>query len=234
MMQTTPWHERDSTIEEEHRFKRLLSLHALTQCWTQVLDNTDSNLIERMPKITLNQNLWLLEKARVDEITLELSALVGSQNIQEFLKELEETIWLIQISTLENAFSQTSDPALLKNLLKNASWSQGKKTAEQDWPNLPFTTLTDAYQAFTESHVNGKSGFLLGSAANQELGFYWKKSPIQNPSLNRSAQLEMLCELHSEWVHGFFYGLSRVIRCISQTVKAESDSWIEFTLLLTY
>ncbi|MBC7398087.1 MAG: hypothetical protein H7333_11645, partial [Bdellovibrionales bacterium] len=65
-------------------------------------------------------------------------------------------------------------------------------------------------------------------------GFYWKKSPIQNPSLNRSAQLEMLCELHSEWVHGFFYGLSRVIRCISQTVKAESDSWIEFTLLLTY
>lgn len=233
-MQTTPWHERDSTIEEEHRFRQLMALHALTQSWTQVLDNTDSNLIERMPKITLNQNLWLLEKTRVDEIALELASLVGAQNIQEFLKDLEETIWLIQVSTLENAFSQSTDPALLKNLLKNASWSQGKKAAETEWPNLPFTTLNDAYQAFIGSHVNGKSGFLLGSAANQELSFYWKKSPRQNPSLNRSVQLEMLCELHSEWIHGFFYGLSRVIRCISQTVKAEQDAWLEFTLLLTY
>ena len=236
-MQVNPWNERRSTLEEERRFKKLIALHSLTHLWTQAISGPSEGgtlRIERMPKITLRQNLWLLEKARLDEVLTELNTLVGDQQLSDFLSELYETIWLIQCSTLENAFSETNDPALLTNLLKNAAWSHGKKTAETEWANMKSPNLMEAYHAFLETHIDSDRGFLLGRASENELNFYWIRSPSQNPSLNTSPQIEELSTLHRECIHGFFYGLSRSIRISSRNAKVEGKQWIEFTLLLAY
>jgi hypothetical protein len=236
-MSLNPWHERRSTLEEDRQFKKLITLHSLTHQWTQALNGPNEEVslrIERMPKITLRQNLWLLEKARLDEVLTELNTLVGEQKVSDFLLELYETIWLIQISTLENAFSETKDPALLMNLLKNASWTHGKKTAESEWSKMKSPDLLESFHAFKETQVDGERGFLLGRSSNSELGFYWVKSPYQNPALNTSEQVDVLSALHQEWIHGFFYGLSRKIRVTSAPVTVDGNQWIDFTLLSAY
>jgi hypothetical protein len=237
-MSLTPWHERRSTLEEERQFKKLITLHSLTHQWTQAMSggNEEASVlrIERMPKITLRQNLWLLEKARLDEVLTELNTLVGEQKVSDFIAELYETIWLIQSSTLENAFSETKDPSLLMNLLKNAAWTHGKKTAEQEWSKLESPDLHSAYHAFLETHVDSEKGFLLGRSSEHELGFYWIRSPYQNAALNTSPQIETLCSLHQEWIQGFFYGLSRKIKVSSTPATIDGNQWIDFTLLLTY
>jgi hypothetical protein len=235
-MNLTPWHERSATLEEERQFKKLIMLHDLTHQWVQAISgprDSGSLKIERMPKITLRQNLWLLEKARLDEVLTELNILVGEQKVGDFLSELYETIWLIQLSTLENAFTETKDPSVLTNLLKNAAWSHGKKIAETEWTNLSTTSLEPAYQAFLETHIDGFPGFLLGRASLTQLDFYWVKSPYRNSALNTSPQIEMLAGLHSEWIRGFFYGLSRKIQVTSHPIMNEETTWINFTLLLT-
>ncbi len=236
-MNLTPWHERHATLEEERQFKKLITLHDLTHLWVQAISgpsDTAALKIERMPKITLRQNLWLLEKARLDELLTELNTLVGEQKVGDFLTELYETIWLIQLSTLENAFTETKDPSVLTNLLKNAAWSHGKKIAETEWANLNATNLNQAYDAFLETHIDGLSGFLLGRASPTELDFYWVKSPYRNAALNTSPQIEMLASLHSECIRGFFYGLSRKMQVSSRLITSEETPWINFTLLLIY
>lgn len=236
-MPLNAWHERISTLEEERQFKKLIALHSLTHTWVELVSkpNEDSALrVERMPRLTLKQNLWLLEKARLDEVLTELDSLVNEQKVSEFLKELSETIWLIQISTLENAFSESKDPSLLMNLLKNAAWNHGKKAADAEWAKLDARDLGQAYHAFLESHMESVEGFLLGRAAETELNFYWVKSPLQNPNLSDLPQIETLCALHQEWIHGFFYGLSRKIQVKSEITAIDDRNWIHFTLLLTY
>jgi hypothetical protein len=237
MNQKTAWHERIPLFEEEARFKKLLSLHSLTHRWTDAIAHTsdDSGLrIERMPSIKLKQNLWLLEKTRLDEVLTAFETLVSDQSIPEFLTELNETIWLIQISALENAFSESKDPSLLLNLLKNVSWDSGKKNAESTWVNLKITDLNAAYQAFLETHVDASSGFLRSHVSDHELTFHWVKSPLQNATLLESPQIDKFCALHQEWIHGFFYGLSRNIQVRSEPSERDPYQWIDFTLLWTY
>jgi hypothetical protein len=236
-MSEARWHERLSTLEEERKFKKLLVLHSLTRHWTESFstkDDESSFRIERMPRLTLKQNLWLLEKTRLDEILTELDSLVAEQNVSEFLAELYETIWIIQISTLENAFAETKDEGLLLNLLKNSSWNHGKKTAEAEWLNLKVENLNSAYQAFLETHADGPSGFLLGRSAHSELNFYWVKSPNQNPAIRDSERIETFCLLHQEWLSGFFYGICRKIQTRSEKSMIENRNFIDFTLLWTY
>ena len=232
-----PWNERRSTHEEERQFNNLVSLHSLTHQWTQAILGPKEEAairIERMPKITLRQNLWLLEKIRLDESLTELNTLVGDQKISEFLTELCETIWLIQISTLENAFTETKDASLLMNLLKNSSFTHGKKMSEHLWSNLQTPHLNASYRAFTSTHVDGEKSFLLNRFTGDELSFYWILSPHQNLALNTSPQIDALCSLHREFIQGFFYGLSRKIRVSSKSLTINGNHWIEFNLLWTY
>ena len=231
-----PWHERTSKVEEERRFKQLLTLHGLTDAWIDAITpgNEKSHHLERLPKITLNQNLWFLEKMRLDELQLELSQLVGAQTIPEFLHDFSVTLWTIQLSHLENALSQTEDRIGLINLLQKTSWNYGKKCCEQLWDLTRFEKLKDAYQAFLQSHFYEPKAFLLEREANRELSFLWTHSPLQDTNLKESKEIKTLCRLHEEWMRGFFYGLSRSIRFEARETEVLNRSFFEFTLLSTY
>ena len=235
MIGTHPWNHREPTIDQNRKFDRLLFLHQLTGAWTKALTHLESPSfsIERMPKITLQQNLWLLEKMRLDEISLDLRTLVAAEDIDTFLHELAETIWIIQLSTLENALNQTTDIPLLINIFKTTSWAQGKAVAELEWKSANLTELKQGYQALVETHSDSPSSFLLGQSNSNSLSFFWRNSPYQNEVLNRSSRLEKLTEMHEEWILGFFYGLSRNFHCTSRMVKNHLDSnWVEFSLTL--
>lgn len=236
MNPTHPWHERNSKLEEERRFKQLLSLHGMTDAWIYAITPGDekSHHLERLPKITLNQNLWFLEKMRLDEMPLALHELVGSQSIPDFLRDFSSTLWIIQLSHLENAIAQTEDREGLINLLQKTSWNYGKKCCEQLWDLTRFDTLKAAFQAFLQSHFYETNSFLLEREANHELSFLWIHSPLQHTDLKESPEIKTLCNLHEEWMRGFFYGLSRSIRFQSRVTKLLDRTYLEFTLLLTY
>ena len=106
--------------------------------------------------------------------------------------------------------------------------------AEAEWAKLKTPSLTSAYHAFLETHVDGEKGFLLGRSSENELNFYWIRSAYQNAALNTSPQIDTLIELHREWIHGFIYGLSRKIRVTSSPSLVDGNQWVDFTLLLTY
>ncbi len=236
MKPTHPWHERSSKIEEERQFKRLLTLHGLTDAWIHAITpgNEKSHQLERLPKVALSQNLWFLEKMRLDELPHELHELVGAQSVPDFLKEFSMTLWTIQLSHLENALASTEDRVGLINLLQKTSWNYGKKCCEQLWDITRFDRPDAAYKAFLQSHFYGDNAFLLERDSSQELSFLWIHSPLQDLSLRDSPEVKTLCRLHEEWIRGFFYGLSRSIRFEAKETTTLDRTFFEFTLLSTY
>ncbi|NDG85786.1 MAG: hypothetical protein EBX52_12220, partial [Proteobacteria bacterium] len=79
-MITGNWHERKPALEQERRFKRLIHLHSITDAWiTRVSNRTEpAHRMERVSRVSLNPNLWLFEKSRIDQLPLELGNLVGA------------------------------------------------------------------------------------------------------------------------------------------------------------
>ncbi|MBU6154546.1 MAG: hypothetical protein KGP28_09625 [Bdellovibrionales bacterium] len=220
------WNERRSTLEQERRFKRLISLHTLSDYWIRTLSpqQAASHHLERMAKVTLNPNLWQFEKNRLDQLPLNLEELVGAQEIDTFLSELESTIWIIQASTLENAETASSNRRELQNILEQASWNHGKLHAETIWGTQGNLNLREGVEAFLKTHVYGNQSFLKERDSFREITLIWKHSPLQTPSLMDSPVAELLCTLHEHWIRGFFYGASRNTRveCKRTLIRTES------------
>jgi hypothetical protein len=232
MNPTQAWNERRSTLEQERRFKRLISLHSLSDSWIQTLSPKESasHHLERMAKVTLNPNLWQFEKNRLDHLPLNLEELVGAQEIDAFLAELESTIWIIQASTLENAETEAASRGEMKNILEQASWNHGKLHAETIWGNRGNFNLREGVEAFLKTHVYGNGSFLKERDSNREITLIWKQSPRQNPSLQNSPALDLLCALHEHWIRGFFYGASRNSSVQCGLTRIREESFPHFTL----
>jgi hypothetical protein len=226
------WNERKSTMEQERRFKRLTSLHSLSDSWIQTLSPKEaaSYRLERMAKVTLNPNLWQFEKNRLDQLPLNLEELVGAQDIDSFLAELESTIWIIQASTLENAETDATNRGELKNILEQASWNHGKLHAESIWGNPGNFNLREGVEAFMKTHVYSGAGFLIERNSPREITLLWKQSPRQNPSLRNSPALDLLCDLHEHWIRGFFYGASRNTAVSIAPTRLGEEVFPRFTL----
>jgi hypothetical protein len=235
-MNLSQWNQRSATIEQERRFQRTITLHTLTDSWTKSLTpNLDKPYqIERMAKVTLNQNLWLFEKTRLDDLPLELEKLVGSQTVDSFLNQLNDTVWIIQVSTLENALSQSSKEGELLSMLEKTSWNHGKQYAEQLWKKSDFSELELAYQAFIEGHPYDSNAFIEERQSSTELSFLWTRSPLQNKTLKASPVVKHLCKIHEEWIRGFFYSLSRKIKLQTIPTKIMENEITQFTLLWSY
>lgn len=235
-MEASPWHTRESKLEEENTFQKLLSLHGLTDAWLQSVHPAEqkSHQIDRLSQFSFSPNLWMLEKNRIDGLPLVLHELVGAQSVADFLIEFSSTIWTIQLSYLESILSQTSDPVGLTNLLQKSSWAHGKKCAEKIWDGSKEFTLKNAYTAFIQFHWYQKNAFLLSRESSSELSFLWIHSPLQDSSLQFSSATKTLCLLHEEWMRGYFYGISRQIRLSSKLVTLQKKTFYEFSLLLTY
>jgi len=231
-----PWSERKSSIEQERLFKRLIALHTLTDAWIQTLSPKEapSHHLDRMAKVTLNPNLWQFEKNRLDHLPLNLEELVGAQEIDTFLSELSETIWIIQSSTLENAESSDPDQVELRNVLEQASWAHGKAYAESIWGPSGDFLLKEGVEAFLETHIYSKDAFLIERSSPREISVVWRKSPMQNPSLRNSKALGLLCRLHEHWIGGFFYGVSRKSRIETGTTQIRGEVIPRFSLLAAY
>jgi hypothetical protein len=208
------WNERKPTLEQERRFKRLISLHSLTDQWISSVSakNEPSHRLERLTRVTLNPNLWLFEKSRIDQLPLNLETLVGAQMIDDFLNELQEIIWIIQGSTLENISSATSVSEDLKNVLEQTSWNFGKTYAELLWGPSGNLGLKESAQAFLQSHPYSENSFVTERVANHEATLIWKYSPLQNPSVKNLPSIGILCDLHEQVIRGFIYALSRSTR----------------------
>jgi len=232
MRGTLIWSERKSTLEQERKFKRLITLHTLTDAWIQTLTPKApaSHRIERMARVTLNPNLWQFEKARLDHLPLHLEELVGAQEIDTFLNELKETIWIIQASTLESAETGASDSAELKNVLEQASWGHGKLHAESIWGPRGNFSLEEGFQAFMETHVYGTGIFLPERISSREITLIWRHSPLHDPALKNSSSVHLLCALHQHWIKGFLYGVSRDTKVESGITDLNGERYPHFTL----
>ncbi len=227
------WHERKASLEEERRFRRLIALHSLTDAWTgSILSKTEpAHRMERMTRVTLNQNLWQFEKARIDELPLNLEDLVGSQRIGDFLEELEETVWIIQGSTAENVISRTENPAETANVLQQASWNHGRSFMDAIWGGSGDLPLRDASRAFLESQLYGERAFLPERESDREVALIWKKSPLRNPALQSSEGIGLLLDLHEHFIRGCFYSLSRAVRMSAAKTELAGTACVRFSLL---
>ncbi len=226
------WHERRSTLEQERRFKRLIALHTLCDSWIRAISpkETPSHHLDRMAKVTLNPNLWQFEKNRLDHLPLHLEELVGAQEVDAFLDELESTIWIIQFSTLENAETDQANRRELQNILEQESWNHGKLHAETIWGTRGNFNLREGVEAFLKTHCYGNQGFLKERDSSREISLIWKRSPLQNPSISNSPVAELLCTLHENWIRGFFYGASRNTRVECGRTLIHGESFPHFTL----
>ncbi len=230
------WNERISTLEQERTFKRLIALHTLTDAWVKTISpqSEPTHRIERMTKVTLNPNLWLFEKMRLDQIPLELEKLVSAQSIDDFLKELKNTIWIIQVSTLENALGQGTSTLEMENILQQTSWNHGRAYAESIWGTSGSFALQEAYDAFCASHWYGQNDFLTETRSELEIRLIWRNPPSENPSIKTSEGAPLLCTLHEHWIRGFFYGVSRKVKTNIRSTTLRERPYPTFTLLSTY
>ncbi|MBS1960106.1 MAG: hypothetical protein JST80_11580 [Bdellovibrionales bacterium] len=223
-----PWHQRLPNFEEERRYFRLIALHQLTQRWMREITPSGDGTyrLERTARPELEQNLWLLEKIKLDVLPPDLHDIIDASKVSEFLVELEELIWIVQSSTLENMISNSKDRVSLINVLEKASWQTGKAYAESKWPHFHPSGLRSYFDAIEPSPLGGRGGFVLERATAEECGFYWMKSPLTLPSVARSPEILTHCQLYHEWIRGFFYGLSRNLRVdILPAQLGSNKSW---------
>lgn len=218
------WNLRNPTFEEERRYFNLIDLHKMTQAWLHELSPAEAHMAHRLERVIrpeLAQNLWLLEKVKLDQLPPELSKMVDAQSVDEFLNELEETILIVQSTTLENAMEHTSDHIGLMNLLEKVSWKHGKALSERRWPNFSATDLKPYFQTLTDSPLWTQKSpkkspsevpFLLERTTQGLCTFYWLQSPHAKSSMRISARVMELCQLYHEFIRGFFYGLSRSLK----------------------
>lgn len=229
MIRHDPWHLRLPTFEEERRYLRLTSIHQLTQRWMLEIARKDDlgvHTMERTAKPVLNQNLWLLEKIKLDELPPSLQDMVDAPTVTDFLNELEDLIWIVQSSNLENMLSNATDRISLINVLEKASWQTGKAYAEAKWPHFKAAQLQSYFDAIEPSPIGGDRAFVLERNTEVECSFYWTKSPLAHPSLSRMKDVLVYCQLYHEWIRGFFYGLSRNLRVdILATQLGSHKTW---------
>lgn len=219
-----PWNLREPNFEEERRYFNLIELHKLTQGWLHEINPAEAaantHRLERVIRPELTQTLWLLEKVKLDQLPPDLSKMVDAQSVAQFLDELEETILIVQMTTLENAMDNTTDPVSLMNLLEKVSWKHGRALAERRWPHFTadhelmpenyFHALMDS-PLWTQKAATDLP-FLLERATPSACSFYWIQSPLAKPSLRISNRVMDLCQLYHELIRGFFYGLSRSLK----------------------
>jgi hypothetical protein len=227
------WHLREPSIEQEHRFQRAIVLHSLTDAWVRELNGRNDRpfQMERMARVSLNHNLWLFEKARLDSLPLDLGKLVGAQSIEDFLDELETTIQVIQIATLETAQQGASVTGELRSVLQKASWNHGKTRAELLWKGGWMEDSSTAYHAFLEGCAFNPRAFLIERTSAQEFTFLWTRPPGRNPIQQESPALPLLESLFEEWIRGYFYTLSRTLRLETRPLDLPSGPATRFTLL---
>jgi hypothetical protein len=212
--QRQPWHIRQPSFEEERRYFRLIALHQLTERWMREISRKDELgfQIERTSRPVLKQNLWLLEKIKLDELPPSLYDMVDAPTVGEFLDDLEELIWIVQSSTLENMLTHAHDRISLMNVLEKSSWQTGRQYAESKWSPFQANHIRSYFDAIATSPLGGQQAFVLERLTDQECSFYWMKSPHDRPAVSRSPEIVAHCQLYHEWIRGFFYGLSRSLR----------------------
>jgi hypothetical protein len=230
------WNERISTLEQERRFKKLISLHSLTDSWISKISakNEPAHRLERVTRVTLNPNLWQFEKSRIDHLPLNLEDLVGAQKINDFLNELEETIWIIQASTLENIASSTQTSEDLTNVLQQTSWNFGKQYAEAIWGTSGDLTLKEAAQAFSQTHFYLENSWITERMANHETTLIWKRSPRHDRTVKDSSAISLLCDLHEQVIQGYFHALSRSTRVKFGHTRLGEETYPYLNLLWSY
>jgi hypothetical protein len=236
------WNTRNPKLEDERRYQRLVEIHQLTQTWLTELEPKTSATAEKSHRLErFVQNLWLLEKVRLDQLPPQLDSVIDATTVPEFLGHLEEDIWLVQMAVLDNALKNTSDPAGLINLLEQTSWQYGKTIAEKYWPafeenqkKLNEWNAASFFKALNASPLSGVNHFLAERQTQNEFSFFWIKSPLAKPSLNLNSNVLVLCQLYHQFLRGFFYGLARsVVVEVTPTSLGSQKTW-RINLLLSY
>lgn len=228
-----PWHTRVPLYEEERRYTRILKIHQLTQNWLKELlpEHHDSTLyrIERMPQLELVQNLWFLERLKLDHLPPALSDIVDGTTVTELLNDLEETVWIVQASTLENALEQASDSKGLLSILDRISWSFGKVIAEEEKGNSP-RNARDFFSYFSTSFLSENRSFLLESYDDHHCNFYWTQSGLSKEFLKHSPARDELIHLHAEMIRGYGYGLETTYKVDVAQAKLQKTDQIKITV----
>ncbi len=234
------WNQRSPKLQEIRRYENIIHHHTLTQAWLVALDPETKNEPFRLKRFVppeLSQSLWLLEKIRLDRLAPQLESLINETTVSEFLDELEETVWIVQMALLENIFqsSAVENRNALFNQLEQVTWHHGKSISENQWPdfesrigNSSKNSLPEkVYLALKKSPFSRNSnGFMLERLTPDEVSFYWIASPLSRFSLKHSSELLTLCYLHHHGMKGYLYGLIKTLKVeVSPATLKESKVW---------
>ncbi len=244
-MEMNTWDRRDPKLEDDRRYQHILEIHHLTQIWLNEIapeakvsaGSPRLHRLERFIPPNLVQNLWLLEKLKLDKLLPDLSTMVDATSVSEFLDELEEMIWIVQLSVLNNALEHTTDAASLINSLEQITWQEGKIQAEAKW-NINQTraelSISDIAKTLADSAIQKKDAFLFEQQNSHHCSFYWLTSPLSISSLNHHPSVLTLCQLYHQYMRGFFYGIEKSIKVdVTPSTLGQKRVW-RITLLSTY
>ena len=242
-MELIAWNRRDSNLEDNRRYQNLLVIHQITQVWLNEIapiekeSKNSTHRLERFIPPHLVQNLWLLEKLKLDQLSSNLSNMIDSTSVNHFLDELDEIIWIVQLSVLNNAIGGSSDPESLINSLEQITWQEGKKHAEMRWGNQKLKhplTLQQIYQTLQNSALQQPKAFLKEHETPKKLSFYWLTSPLSKNALTINPRADILCKLYHQFILGFFYGIEKALKIEVENSQLFNKEVWKFTLLLTY
>lgn len=210
------WNERIPKIEEERHYQFLTQLHQLTQMWmNDLMEEPEPYHIKRFVPPQFEQNIWILEKLKLDTLPPDLATLIGGDQVSAFLEELENTLWTVQEAVLSAAL-RTGSAEEVFNRLEQSTWNYGKTLAHQAWgtsrrldathvesfwPN-PFSFHTPFMELATQNH----------SPERTSLQFLWFDHPRSRAIINRSPLIESLTQLHQQGFSGWVYGCNPTLK----------------------
>lgn len=211
MSRDYPWHQRKALLKHHRWFRNLVDFHAITRAWIE------EGKLDSSANPYVSEDLKLLETMP----DTRLEALLDDTAPEDLLGRLEYSVWAVQGWTYSTLFQRigsgkgaSANEEALRSLIEQATWKQGKATAEKRWARLAeesradlraiFLTLIDSPIALSL----GEDAFLLRRGLPHELEFEFRACPHILRFPEEIPATSELCALHSSWIRGYLYGMN--------------------------
>jgi hypothetical protein len=228
-----PWHLRRVTAKHEHWFRGLVDWHELTRAWVAELAPADAPKglhVSRGFDPVVAENLWMLESLA----DARLESLLDDTMPEDTLARLERTVWAAQAYTLVTLLerSREEDQPALYSKLESVSWKQGVACAKRRWPaglggdpDLRALWLALGQSPFAPSTL--EDSFLLRRAVRADAQLELRRCPHQQPFPEVRPVADLLCQLHTQYLRGFFYELCPPVAVESETATPRCrQKWV--------
>jgi hypothetical protein len=208
------WNVRLPKAEHDQWFKNLIDLHELTNHWVRDLKvDRPAHLMSRGLSPEVQSQLWILDT--LSSVTLD--QLLEETHPEEFLPQLEKTIWTVQSWTLNHILRKENQNlnSPIVNLLEQISWKAGRMNGESRWSkakNFGRFDLSAIFFALQDCQLSGypqSASPLIRRATHETVEIELHHCPHQLSISEINSNENLLCLLHSHWCRGFIYTLNQ-------------------------